>query len=422
MWKSSTDLWQHRDFTKFWAGQTISVFGDNVALIAIPLAATVSLNASVSQMGILTAASRLPWLIVGLFAGVWVDRLRRRPVLLVSDLLRALLIAIIPIAAAIGLLRIELLYCVSFLAGMVGVFFDVAYHAYLPSLVPRTRLVEGNGKLQTSETIAQVAGPGLGGVLVQVLTAPFALIADSLSFLASAISLILIRTQEDASIPRHERFGFQTEVKEGLRHVFGSQTLRAIVAGGGIHNFTTSIFTTVFVVYVTRELAMSAAVFGVILAIGSIGSVLGALVAHRIASVIGIGPAVVVAQFITVAGALFYPVAAGSQIISIVLLSVGQIIWGFSRPVFNINQVSLRQGLTPDRLLGRMTASIRFLMWGVSPIGGIVGGILGSSLGLRKTLIIVILGELTSAIWLLASPMMRMREQPQLEHESIVAE
>jgi MFS family permease len=401
-------LWRHADFRKFWVGETVSVFGDQISYVVIPLAAALSLKASATQMGFLTAASRLPWLLFGLVAGVWVDRLRRRPVLILADVLSALLLLSIPIAAWFGILHMSLLIVVAFLVGVFGVFFDLAYYAYVPRLVGRGQIVEANSKLEVSSTLAQVAGPGIAGVLAQILTAPVAVFADALSFLVSAFCLKFISAREPVPT-KGARRSFRAEVSDGLRHVFGHPVLRAIVAGGGIHNFSTTMLATVFVLYVTRTLDIAPAIYGAILAVGSVGAVLGALAANRVGSWLGVGPAIVVAQFITMIGGVFYPFAHSATARGIALLAAGQLIWGFSRPILNVNQVSLRQSVTPDHLLGRMTASIRFVMWGLPPLGGLAGGFLGTWLGLRETLVLVVVGELVSAIWFLLSPLSRVR-------------
>jgi MFS family permease len=412
-------LWQQPDFRRFWVGQTISVFGDQISYVAIPLTAVITLDATASEMGILTFAGRLPWLVIGLFAGLWVDRLRRRPILMTADLVRSLLLLAIPLLAIANLLRIEVLYVIAVLAGILGVFFDVAWFAYLPTLVGRAQLVEGHSKLQVSANVAGVAGPSLAGVLVQLLTAPIAVLLDALSFLVSALALSLIRTPEPEVATPAERRGLRAELGEGLRYVVSNPLIRGIVAGGTIHNFANTMLMAVVVLYLTRELGIEPAVIGLIFAVFSAGALLGALVAGPVARRLGLGPATLIGQFVTAAGGMFYPLATGATPVDIALLMTGQFIWAFTRPIMNINLSSLMAGITPDHLMGRMTASRRFIMWGVMPLGGLAGGFLGEAIGLRETVVVVIGGEVLAGLVYALSPISRVREQPDVQPERL---
>src|SRR5437868_10909625 len=244
-------LWRHSEFVKLWTGQTISLFGTEVSQLAIPLTAALVLNATPAQMGLLAALEYAPFLLLSLFAGVWVDRMYRRPVLIVADIGRALLLGSIPLSALLGLLRIEQLYVVGLMTGVLTVFFDVAYQSYLPVLVKREHLVEGNSKLEVSRSVAQIAGPGVAGALVQVITAPLAVLVDALSFVASVISLLLIRVREPAPVRHDGNAGsIWSELREGLDVVLGNPLLRSIAGCTGTSNLFGNGVMAVYVLYV----------------------------------------------------------------------------------------------------------------------------------------------------------------------------
>lgn len=385
---------------KLWIGQTVSMFGSETTTLALPLTAVLLLRASAFQMGILTASTTLPFLLFSLFAGVWIDRWRRRPILIIADTGRALLLLSIPLLSLGGFLRIEYLYIVSFAVGTLTVLFEVAYYSFLPSLVPREQLIEGNSKLEASSSSAQIAGPGIAGELIQVVQPPMVLFLDACSFLFSAVSLVLIRAPEQAPAPAEQRKGVWRAMGEGLRFVGKNPTLRSLVGCGATHNLASSILTTVLLLYMTRNLAIQPASIGVIFALGSCASLAGAFCGGRLSSKFQVGPTILWAQLLTGVGSLFYVIAGGAPIMIIICLITGKMIWGLSRPIFNIGQVSLRQTITPDHLLGRMNASFRFITWGIMPIGGFIGGLLGEIIGLRLTLGIVALLELLAVLWI----------------------
>src|SRR5438874_7367780 len=271
-------LWRHPEFVKLWTGQTISRFGSEISQLAIPLAAALVLDASPAQMGLLSAFEFAPFLLLSLFAGVWVDRVRRRPVLIVADIGRAVILGSIPVAAVLGVLRIEQLYVVGLLTGVLTVFFDVAYQAYLPVLVSREHLVEGNSKLEVSRSVAQIAGPGVAGALVQVVSAPIAVVVDALSFVASVISLLFIHAPEPAPVRRPGAAGSMwSELREGLGVVLGNPLLRSIAACTGMSNLFSNAWAAVYVLYLTRELGLPPAIIGLIFAVSGPGALLGAL-------------------------------------------------------------------------------------------------------------------------------------------------
>jgi len=402
-------LWRHRDFLLLWTGQTISVFGSQFTHLAVPLIAAMILKASPAQMGVLSAVVTAPFLLVGLFAGVWVDRWRRRPVLISGDVGRALVLSVIPIAHLAGALSMPLLYAVGFLTGVLTVFFDVAYQAYLPSLVDRAQLVEGNSKLEASRSTAQIAGPGLAGVVVQIISAPLAIVFDAISFLVSGLFIGLIRRSEPA--PETARAPMLGEIREGLAVVFGNPMLRAIAGCTGTANFFASAGGALYILFVTRELGMKPAAIGAVFSLGSVGALAGVLLAGPLARRFGIGRVIVAAPLISGLG--FVPVVLATPKLAVPLLTLGALVSSFGYPLYNISQVSLRQALTPHRLQGRMNATMRFLVWGTMPLGALAGGALGQVLGLRPTIAIAAAGATLAFVWVWRSPVRVLRQIPE---------
>lgn len=419
-------LWRHPDFLKLWAGQTVSLFGSFVGGFALPLAAILLLNATPPQLALLSAARLTPGLLVGLFAGVWVDRLRRRPLLIAADLGRALLLGSIPAAAVLGRLRVEHLYVVTLLAGILTVFFDVAYRSYLPSLVRREELVEGNSKLGATSAVAEVAGFGLAGALVQALTAPVAILFDAVSFVVSALSLLFIRAPEPAPRPflsgakdqAGERRDTWREIGQGLRLVLRDPTLRAIAGAAGTLELFRNMIGVVLILYLTREVGLTPAVMGAIFAVGGISSLLGALVAERAARRWGLGRTLFGALLLSGGATCFLPLAGGPLAVAVALLVAQQVCGDGAATVYSINEVSLRQAVTPNRLLGRMNASIQFIEWGAMLTSLALGGVLGQAIGLRPTLVVAALGGLLAPLWLVFSPVRTLRGGPALPAEA----
>jgi MFS family permease len=417
-----TGLWQHPDFLKLWSGETISQFGSQITFLALPLTAVIALNATPAEMGFLTAIEFAPFLILSLFAGVWVDRLRRRPILISADIGRAILLGSIPLAYAFNWLSIYYLYVVALFIGVMTVFFDVAYQSYLPSLVERNQLVEGNGKLEISRSVAQIAGPGLAGILVQIITAPVAIAVDAVSFLFSGIFIAWIRKPEPVEAKSTQQKNIWKEIGEGLGVVFGSRYLRSIAGCTGTSNLFSNIIMAVFTIYVIRELKIEPGVLGLIFAIGSVGALIGAFTSGWIAQRLGVGSTIIVSSALFGVGMIFVPLAGGATWLVVGMLTLGWFINSMSNPIYNITQVSLRQAITPHRLQGRMNASMRFLVWGTMPIGSIIGGYLGEIIGLHATLWVGTIGNFLSVLWVLFSPVRDLREQPSpVEDEEPVA-
>ncbi len=398
-------LWRHPDFLKLWIGQTISVFGSQFTALALPLIAVVTLRATPADMGVLTAMQTAPFLLIGLFTGVWVDRLRRRPVLIAGDLGRAALLGLVPILALTGALRMTHLYVLSLLYGVLTVFFDVAYQAYLPSLVDRAQLVEGNTKLEASRSTAQVAGPGIAGVAIQALSAPLAIALDAVSFVISALFIGLIRCPE--AVPHRAQSAMLAEVREGLGVVFGDPYLRAIAGCTGTSNFFGAALWSILILYATRELQLTPAAIGLIFSVANVGALAGAVMAGAAARRFGIGRVIVGGALLIGLGGL--PIALATPRTAFVVLAFGWMIATLGSPIYNINQVSLRQAIVPTHLQGRLNATMRFLVWGTMPLGGLLGGFLGQALGLRPAIGIAAAGGVTAFLWVLRSPVRHRR-------------
>lgn len=407
-----TGLWRHSDFLRLWAGETISLLGSQVTLLALPLTAVTFLHASAAQMGYLSAAEMAPFLVIGVFAGVWVDRMRRKRIMMVADLGRFLLLLLIPVLDLTDALRMEYLYAIAFLVGVLTLFFDVAYQSYLTTLVGREYLVEGNSKLEVSESCARVAGPSLAGGLISLVTAPIAILADAISFLWSAAFLYWIHQPEFPPARPERELSIWRDVYEGLRLVLGNPLLRSIAGCTGTSNFFGSIISSLLVLYATRELGISAGLLGIIFASGSVGAVIGSLLSGRVPGWIGLGWTIVgSATFFGLAN-LFIPLASGPKAVVILMLTTGMFISGFDNPLYNVNQVSLRQIITPDDLQGRMNATMRFIVWGTIPLGSLVGGALGTALGVREALFFGAIGSFFAMPWVFFSPVRRLKQQP----------
>lgn len=399
-----TGLWHHKDFLKLWGAQTTSIFGTQLASLAYSLTAVLTLQATPFQVGLLNAAGAASAALVGLFAGVMADRIRRRPLLILADLGRAVLAATIPVAFVLGVLHIGQLYVVRFLFGALSILSEVAYMAFLPSLVAREQLVEGNSKLSATESLASIAGPGLSGVLVQALTAPIAIIVDVVSFVFSAAFLSLIRTPEPEPLPADKRRSVWAEIAEGLRVVFGNPILRTLSQGIALHFLFMLIISTVFVLYAVRVLGVEPVWLGVILAALGPGSLAGALVAGRVAKRFGPGRTMIGATLLNAVAVVLIPLAGGSFAMMVTALIAAHFLLAFGIQIHGINLMSLRQSITPHRLQGRMNASFRFINVCAMMIGALVAGGLAEIIGLRLTLTIGACGMFLPFIRLLLSP------------------
>jgi MFS family permease len=405
-------LWRHADFLKLWSAETVSQLGTQVSLLALPLVAIITLEVSAFEVALLSVVEFAPFILVTLPAGVWVDRLRRLPILVAGDLGRAVLLATIPLAWALDVLTIWQLYAVGFGVGVCTVFFDVAYQSYLPSLVDRQQLVEGNAKLEVSRSGAQIAGPAMAGPLVQILTAPLAVLADALSFAASALFLFRIRTREIAPERplEHKRPPMRRELGEGLRYVLGHRYLRWIAASTATFNFSGNVMWAIFLVYAVRVLDLSPSEIGLVFAIGNVGYLVGAITTGRLSAALGVGPAIVLGAATGVSG-LLIPLAPESEPLPFLIAS--QVIVGFGLPLYNVTQVSLRQAITPERLQGRMNAVMRFIVWGVIPLGSLAGGALATATDLKVAIWVGAIGVSTAFLPVLLSPVRSLKTVPE---------
>ena len=400
-------------FRSFWIGQSVSFVGSQVTDLALPLTAVIVLDASADQMGLLTAIGFVPFLLIGLLAGVWVDRMRRRPILVATDLVSAAAVTIVPIAAITGALRMELLYLVVFILGFIGVLAPVAYQSFIPTLVGRDRLIEANARMEVSNSVAAIVGPGLGGLLVQLLTAPVALVVDAVSYLVSASFIASIRVTEPPPLADGERASMRSQIGEGLRLVAAMPILRSLVTCGAIHNFFSRMTDALFVLYLVDGLGLGPAGVGIVFAAGGPGSLAGAWAVERIGRRLGVGPTIAFMQLLTGVARFVVPLAGGPPWLVIATLCVSEFLLGFARIVFNVSQVSLRVAITEDRMHGRVNATMRFIMWSVTPFGALAGGIIASSvLGLRGTLVLGAAGVLVATVPLLVRPMLGVREVP----------
>jgi len=412
-----TNLWHNSDFLKLWIGQTISEIGSRVTLVALPLVAVLVLNANPFQMGLLAGIGSLASLVFGLGAGLLVDRLRRRPILIVTDLGRAVVLGSIPVAASFGILSMRQVYVVVATAGILTVLFDVAYQSYLPSLVERDQILEGNSKLAFSSSIAEIAGPGLTGILVQLLTAPIAILLDALSFLVSALTVWLVRKPEPQVVPT-PRLHVWEELTAGMRAIAQSPMRRALAGQSGTAGFFGGFFASLYVLYVISDLHLSPALLGAVIALGGVGNVIGAAIAPRLMRRAGIGAALIGSLVIMGAASLMIPLAHGSVVTAtafLMLAQVGDVCW----PVFNVCELSLRQAITPGEVLGRVNAAMQMLNRGLLPIGSLGAAILAEMIGLRPTLAVGAAGLLLSSLWLVLSPIRTMRDYPPHENRSI---
>jgi predicted MFS family arabinose efflux permease len=404
-------LWRQHDFTRLWVAHTVSSLGSQVSAVALPLVAILTLGASAWQIGLLRAAAGMPVLVLGFFVGVWVDRLRRRPVLVATDLGRAALVAVVPLAALTGWLRIELLYAVALAVGTLSLFFDVAAQSLLPSVVSRDRLVEGNSRLLASGSVAGILGPAAGGWLVQLVSAPLALCADALSFLASALLLRGMRAVEPAPPPAAER-RLRSEIGEGLVLLWRDPTLRAITGAATVGATGGSMHATLLVLYATETLRFSPALLGLVLAAGGAASLVGAGLAGGLAGRLGPGPSIVVGQLVLAAGTALLPLAAALPTAAAPIVGAGQALFSAAITVVGVNQLSLRQAVTPDRLQGRVNASRRVLVFGVQPLGALLAGGLGQAVGPAAALAVAAGVELAAFAIALLSPLPAIRETP----------
>lgn len=416
-------LLRHPDFLKLWSAETISVFGSQVTQLALPLVAATILKVSPFEFGLLATIEFLPFILFSLPAGVWVDRLRRRPIMIVADVGRAISLLTIPIAFLFDGLTIWQLYAVGFLNGCFTVLFDVSYQSYLPSLVERDQLVEGNSKLEITRSASQILGPGAAGILIGVLRAPIAILLDALSFLVSAAFLVWIRRPEPAPEPHDEATGprpsMRQEVAVGMRYVTGHRWLRAIAATTGTSNFFSNVGYSILILFLVRDRGFSAELIGFAFSIGGLGVLGAALTTTRLTQMFGVGRMLVFGA--TGFSLSLLPVAVAPDSLLFPAVALSGFVGGFCGVAWNINQVSLRQAITPIRMQGKMNATMRFIVWGTIPIGAILGGTLGEFIGLHNTIWVAAIGGAFAFLPVALSSVRQIQEMPDPVGESQAA-
>ena len=397
-------LAENREFRRFWAGQIISLFGDQVTLLALPLIGVLLLRADARQMGYLLAAGLVPNLLFALHAGSWVDRNgRRRHVMIAADVGRAALLATIPVTSALGALTMAQLYVTAFLIGTLSVFFNVSYRTLFVSIVPRERYVEGNSILNSSRALSFVGGPSLAGFLMEVFSPFFALIADAASFLASALSLGSIAPAEPPV--EHSAAGHLTA---GARCILRSAIIRASLAATTTINFFNFVFQALFILYCTRALHVRPGTLGLVLGAGALGAVVGSAVTGRLVRRLGIGPAFVLGCVLFPLPLVLVPLAAGPDALVIGFLFAAEFGSGLGVMILDISAGSISAALVPDHLRARVAGAHMVVNYGIRPLGSLVGGVLGSAIGLRPTLWIATVGAIAGFLWLLPSPLLRL--------------
>lgn len=402
-------LWRNAFFMRLWIGQTISVFGSMVGGFALPFVALLFLKATPFQVALLGMMAFVPGFLVSLYAGILVDRFPRKPVMIWSDVGRFVALSSIPIAAMLGNLSMVQLYAVAFLNGALGTFFDIAYHAYLPSLITRDELTEGNAKLTASASVAETAGFGLAGWLVQAFTAPIAILLDAISFLISAISIASIRHPEPILEQSEAPSDLWLEARQGFAAIAQQPIVRTLIGSSVVLALFGRMFGSMIIVFTTRELGLSPGIQGLIFAIGGVTSLLGALAAEPLTRRFGLGITLVISTCVLGLGMIAPAFAIGAGITSIALLILSQLLTDPAWTIHNINELTLRQSLIPNEILGRVNGSLRFLEFAANLIGMLLGGVLGEVFGPRITLMIGSMGGFVAAAWLLTSPIWRLR-------------
>jgi MFS family permease len=404
-----SELFRNRGFVKLWAANGVSQLGTQVSLLALPLAALYTLNAGTLEVALLRSFAVLPFLLFALPAGVWIDRVRKRPLMIVADLGRAAAMASIPVAYWLGHLTLAQLYVVAVVHGMLSVIFDVSYLSFLPTLVGREHLGEANAKLLGTQSVAQLAGPTLAGTLVAAATAPVAILADAVSFVLSGAFVLSIRSDEPKPEPRDAHL--RAELMEGLRYVFGQPYLRTLTTWFAVGNLFSSALFALMIVYFVRGLHLGATTIGVVMAVVNLGFIAGAFANRRLVRRFGIGPMIAYASLLSPLALLTIPAAPQSY--PIPMLVAGGVAGTFLGFFANVNQLTLRQSITPQRLLGRMNSVTRFMYWGTIPIGSALGGVIAQSVGLRATLFGAAIGSFLAGIPIVLSPIRSLRALPE---------
>lgn len=404
-------LWRDRNFLTMWGGQSLAQFGAQIVEIAIPVLAVLMLGASEAEVGYLNAAALAAFLLIGLPAGAWIDRMRKRHVMIAADIVRALALATIPLLWWLDALQMWHLYIVALVIGVANVFFDVSYQSLIPSLVASKQIAEANGKLESTAQVAGIAGPAIGGWLVSALTAPFAILATVGTYLASTVALVLTRDTEIVA-PKGSHDPLWQSIKAGLAWVFGNSLLRRVVATTAVSNFFGTITFTMLPIFLLRTLGISVELMGLVFSASAVGGLLGAMLTPRISSWVGEASAIPLSAIGFSLAGLLLPIAVLVPGAVVPVLIAQGLLGSFMVVLYNITQVTFRQRITPAKLLGRMNASIRFVVWGIMPLGALLAGWLGTHLGVVPTIWIGALGGLLSSLFVVIGPFWGLRELP----------
>lgn len=410
-------LWKHPDFLKVWMGETVSLFGTQITTLALPLTAVLLLKASPQEMGLLTAAGFAPFLLVTLFAGVWLDRTRKRGVMIGANLGRGLLLALIPLLIALDVLHMAHLLAIVFAIGTLNILFELAYQSYLPALLPRAQLQDGNSKLFASASVAEIGGPGMAGWLIELLSAPLALFGNALAALFAGFTLLLVRAREPLPEPPAPAESVGRQIRAGLRLTLRNPYLRAFVGEAASYNFFNQAFITLYVLYATEQLHLSPGTIGLIFAAGSVGALLGSILTVPVARRIGIGRAIQFGALPACIAPLAIPLANGPLLL--VVLAAAQFVTAFGIAFVSVHTFSIRQAIVPERLRGRMTASYRFISWGVLPFGSFLAGSIAQHIGVQPTLLLGAFGLMLTAAWFFQPAISTLRAMPPVIEERV---
>jgi MFS family permease len=407
-------VWQSADFTRLWGATVVSAFGSSITRLAVPLLAATTLHATPAQMGLLVASESLPILLLGLLAGTWLDRRTKRPVMIATDLGRGLLLLALPVAWAMGVLRVELLIAVAFLVGCMSVFFDIASQSLLPIILRDERLAEGNARLFTGWSIAEIAGPGAAGWLVQAITAPFAILVDAISYIASSVLLFGMHPREQDAIQDGgaARSHFLRELLEGLQLVVRDPVLRATGLATGLWNLFDGARWAVLILFLTRLLGLDPTIIGVVFMASSVGYLIGSLLPQRVARRIGLGNAILLGVALAVPSELLTSLADGPPLQATVMALAGFFLAGVATPIYDINQYSLRQAVIPLPMQGRGHATMRTIIRGAVPLGAVIGGLLAERIGLRGVMVFAAIGGVAAFLAIWFSPVRMMQTLP----------
>lgn len=397
------------EFRVFWAAQGASMLGTAVSRSALPLLAASALSASAFQMGLLQASLTVAFLVFGLPAGMWIDRMRRRPVMLVCDVARSLIMVALAVATLLGKLNMGLLIVGGLLLGVGRTFYEIAYQSYIPLLVGRDRLVEGNSKLESTTSASQMAGPAVAGGLVQ-LGGAAAVAVQAVSYLCSALLLLRIRKKETVPEPQPNSGGTWRQIRSGLTFVLGDPLVRAVTASAATYNFFYAMQTPLVVLLLVGEVGLKESVAGALMTVSGVGGLLGAVSAQWAARRVGQVRVIWLAYLVAIPTVVLIPLAGPGWRLGLFL--VPWFVSAYGLVVYNVSAVSFRQAMCPDHLLGRMNASVRFVIWGIIPLGGLVGGSLGTWLGVRGALLVAGVGMTAGVLWLLCSRLRSLRDIP----------